>query len=242
MELSGTSTSNVSLCLADKIPQFGIAPYTLGLLIILFTPHICGATIVLTACSPDGIILATDGMSLRPKGHPPTITKCKIVQSGDCFFAISGMQDNSSLHYDLVPIAKRACQAKGTIPERATIFQNEARTEIQRAWDVIRKYDPVTTAVIRQAGPNSVAVAFAGGPPFVIAYVQFVEDDHGNMGIVPMHVDESNFASSPKYFQFGNANGQTYYQQHPEIKELGDLGFIREMLSGAIKIEQQKPA
>jgi hypothetical protein len=45
------------------------APHILGLLIVLFSSHVGESTIVLTACSGNGVILAADGLSLQPDAN-----------------------------------------------------------------------------------------------------------------------------------------------------------------------------
>lgn len=219
------------------------APPILGLVIVLFSSHVGESTIVLTACSGNGIILAADGLSLQPDANPPTaFPSCKIIQGADsCFFAISGMQDKKSIHYDLVPIAKRACRSNGSISSRARLFQKTALPEIERAWSQAKVNDPRSYAIMKAKGGNRVSVAFVGGPPFVVAIAEFIENTSGHMIPQQLKIDLGDAIHQTAFEGFGNDNFETYQRQHPEIGSLDDSAFVRTLLLGAISIENQKP-
>src|SRR5215469_15321518 len=186
------------------------ARHMLGLLIILFSSQVGESTIVLTACSGNGVILAADGLSLRPDANPPAaFPSCKIIQGADsCFFAIAGMQDYKSIHYDLLPIAKRACRSKGSIPSRATLFQDLATPEIERAWSQARSNQPRTYAIMKTKGGNRISVAFVGAAPFVVVIAEFVENASGHMVPQKLKIDQGDFVHQTAFKVFGNDNSE----------------------------------
>jgi hypothetical protein len=212
----------------------------LWLFLLFFVGHSsCSATLVLTACSRDGVIIAADGLSLKPGGNPPTVQSCKIMQGTDsCFFSIVGVQDINSIHYDLVPIARRFCRGNGSIVERAKAFEKNTLPEIRRAWNHIKAHEPAAYALMKRSGSARVSVVFAGGPPFTVVIVQYVEDFSGNMTIDNSMIDVSNLASQTAYETVGaSENVEVYQRQHPEIGRLNDADFLRSLLLGTIQLE-----
>jgi len=212
----------------------------LSLFLLFFAgPSICNATLVLTACSRDGVILAADGLMLRPGANPPSMQGCKIRQGTDnCFFSIAGLQDMLSIHYDLVPMADHACRGNGTIVERAKTFEKTALSEVQRAWDQIKVHDAASYALMKRSGSARVSVVFAGGLPFTVAIVQYIDDSSGRMVIDKSLIDVSNSASQSAYETVGaSENVEVYQRQHREIERLNDAGFLRALLLGAIQLE-----
>jgi len=230
-----------SLCSRETSHSRIIAAHVFWFFLILCAPKNGSATILLTACSNDAVILAADGLQLHPTDHTYS-EGCKIIQgSGDCFFAISGMQDNKSIRYNLVPLAKRTCQGAGSLPERSARFQKLARPEIQRAWKYVKAHDPTTYAFIKAKGPNRISVVFVGGPPFTVAIIEFVEDAQGNMAPSPNPIlDIGRFGKQPSYKEVGSVDVEVYHRKHPEIDKLDDLNFVRSLLLGAISVEQEK--
>jgi hypothetical protein len=207
--------------------------------LFLFFVGPSSATVILTACSADGVVIAADGLSLKPGGTPPFVKGCKIRQGADsCFFAISGVQDIAVIRYDLVPMATRACKSDGSIVERAKAFQIAALPEVQRAWRRIVAHEPDAYALMTRSSPARVDVVFVGGPPFTVAIVGYVEDSLGRMTIDNSTIDVSNFASKPAYRTVGaSENVEVYQKQHREIERLNDVGFLRNLLLGAIQLE-----
>jgi hypothetical protein len=216
---------------------------TLALGIFLFFllgSSLCHATLILTACSPTRIIIAADGLSLKPGAIPPSVPGCKIMQGADsCFFSIAGIQDIKSINCDLVPLAKRACRGNGSIIERANIFEQSALPEVQRAWQHIRAHEPEAYALMKRSGQAHVDVVFASGrSPLTVAIVQYVENASGNMVIDKRTNDISSFVRPPAYKEVGaSENADIYHRQHPEIGQLDDIDFLRSMLVGAIGLE-----
>jgi len=210
------------------------------LFLFLIGPAVCNATLVLTACSPNGVVIAADGLTLKPDANPPsTAEACKIMRGTDtCFFSIVGVQDIRSIDYDLVPMADHACKGNGSMVERAKAFEKIALPEVQRAWSYIKAHEPASYALMRRSGPASVCVVFAGGPPFTVVIVQYVEDASGRMTIDKSIIDVSNFASESAYENVGvSENVELYQRQHREIEKLNDAGFLRGLLLGAIQLE-----
>jgi hypothetical protein len=221
-------------------PVSHVAARGFWFLLVLCIPTNSSATILLTACSNDGVVLAADGLSLQPAIHG-FFGSCKIVQgASDCFFAISGMQDKKSIHYDLVPIARRACRGNGSLFDRSQVFQKMALPEIRRAWRDMKANDPNTYAFIEGKGPNRIDVVFVGGPPFTVAIVQFVEDERGNMIPEKPILDVGHYGGAPMRELVGSNNGLIYLRRHPEIDHLGDVQFVRALLLGAIDVEREK--
>jgi hypothetical protein len=151
------------------------------------------------------------------------------------------MQDKKSIHYDLVPIAKRACRSKGSIPSRARLFQKLATPEIERAWSQARGSDPRTYTIMKAKGGNRVSVAFVGGPAFVVAIAEFIENASGHMIPQKPKIDQGDAIHQTAFEAFGNDKYETYQRQHPEIGSLDDAAFVRALLLGAISVENQKP-
>lgn len=201
----------------------------------------CRATLILTACSGEGIVIAADGLLLKPGGDPPFITGCKITEgTDDCFFAVSGVQDIHSIHYDLVPMSINACRERGSIADRAGAFEKAALPEVRRAWQHIKAHEPITYSLMRRSGPARVTVVFAGDHPFTVAIVQYTENSSGNMDIDNQVVDIGSLVSNPAYERIGASdNVETYHRQHPEIDKLDDVGFLRSMLLGTIQLETE---
>jgi hypothetical protein len=208
-------------------------------LLFFIGPRACSATLVLTACSRDRVIVAADGLSLKPGGNPLFVQACKIIPGIDtCFFSIVGLQDIRSIHYDLVPMADHACKGNGSIVERAKTFEKSALPEVRRAWSHIKAHEPVAYALMKKSGPTRVSVVFAGGPPFTVTIVQYVEDSSGAMTIDKSVIDVSEFESQTSYEVVGTSeNVEVYHGQHPEINMLDDVGFLRGLLLGAIQLE-----
>lgn len=209
-------------------------------LLILAASYSSHATLILTACSGSGVVIASDGLVLKPGSNPPSVKGCKIMQgTNDCFFVISGVRDIHRIHYDLVPMAVRACRSSGSIVERANVFEKAAFPEVQRAWKHIKAHEPATYALMDKHGPARVAVVFAGGPPFTVAIVQYVENSSGDMAIDDRIVDVGDFASESVYHAIGETqNVKAYQRQQPEIEKLPKVDFLRALLSGAIAAEQ----
>ena len=96
-------------------------------LVLLFFihPSVCHATLIVTACAPDRVIIAADGLMLKPGQTPPSAQGCKIIQGTDtCFISIAGFPTNANIHFDMWSIASRSCRGSGSIIERAKTFQN----------------------------------------------------------------------------------------------------------------------
>lgn len=233
--------NNLTTVGTDVTPNAHIVPAKiLWLLLIFVTPNVCRATILVTNCSADRVVVGADGLSLHPEDtQHPTFKSCKIVQSGnDCFFAISGLQNYKAINYDLVPLARRACRGPGSVIERANTFKKVALPEIQRAWINTRKNNPRTYALLKRYGPARLSVVFAEGPPFTVIIVQFVEDSNGKMMPENSIVDACNFASHSVFRALGERqNVEAYQRQHPEIENLDDVAFVRSLLLGAIELE-----
>jgi hypothetical protein len=217
-----------------------IPAHVLWCILLFFAgPSLCHATIILTGCGADRVILAADGLSLSPGRNPPFRESCKIVQGSDrCFFAISGVQDIKDINYDLVPRAVHACKSRGSIVQRADVFEKDNLSEVRRAWNHIRAHEPAAYALMRRSGPARISAVFAGGPPFTIAIVQYVEDSSGNMSIDNSIVDVGNFAKQTAFETVGaGENVKVYQSQHREIGFLSDEDFLRRLLLGAIQLE-----
>jgi len=213
-------------------------------LLLIAGTSTCRATLVLTACSGDGVVVAADGLLLKPGGTPPSVKGCKIMQGTDtCFFSIVGVRDIQSIHYDLVPLAAHACKGKETLIERANSFEKTALPEVRRAWTHIKAHEPATYALMNQSGkPAHFEVIFSGGPPFTVAIVQYTEDSSGNMAIDNKVVDIGTFGSPAVYQRIGaSENVPIYDSQHPEVENLPDVDFLRSLLVGAIQLESRKP-
>lgn len=199
----------------------------------------CNATIVATACSRDGVILVADGLVLQPGSTPPSIKGCKITQGADsCFFSILGVRDMKSINYDLTPMAKYACRSGGSIVERAMAFEQMALPEVQRMWKYVKAHKPETYATVSRAGSARVQVVFAGGPPFTVAVVGYVEDSLGNVVVDEAKSNVCDFASKADYEVIGvSENVEVYHAEHREIEELDDIGLLRALVLGAIELE-----
>jgi hypothetical protein len=216
------------------------AKHTIWLVpVFLISAHVCHATLILTACAPDRVVLAADGLMLKPGGNPPSVQGCKIIQGADnCFFAISGEQDDASIKYDLVPMARSNCQRDGSIIQRANDFEKRALPEVRRAWNQVKAHQPEAYALMKKAGQARVSVVFASGPPFTVVIVQYVENALGDMVIDNSIVNTGNFVSQTSYQRVGaSENVEVYQRQHPEIGYLDDVEFLRRLLIGTIQLE-----
>ena len=213
------------------------------LLLILFCCPDCHATLILTACSGNGVVIAADGLLLKPGQTPPSVTSCKIMQgAADCFFAASGVQDIHSIHYDIVPIGIRACKGPGGIEDRANAFEKAAFPEVRRYVKYIKAHEPISYSFMTKSGPARISVVFVGDHPFTVAIVQYVEDGPGNMVRDKGHVDVGSFVDSPSYQAVGaRENAEIYHKQHSEIDKLDDVDFLRDMLLDPSELETAKP-
>lgn len=249
--LSAIADINVSIAqVFNNFTRFGspeplcsrvLSAYVLWLFLLFIGSYTCNATLILTACSRDGVTVVADGLVLKPGGNPPSLKGCKIMQgTDDCFFSVAGVQDIRSIHYNLVPMADHACKSSRSLVERAKTFQETALPEVQRAWKYIKMHEPAAYTLMKRSGSARVSVVFSGGPPFTVAIVQFVEDSSGNMTVDNPMIDVSNPTSQTAYESVGaSENVEVYSRQHPEIERLDDAGFLRGLLLGAIQLERE---
>jgi hypothetical protein len=219
-----------------------VAAHKIGLAFsLLCLPVTCNGTIILTAWSADKIIIAADGLSLQPDRAQPYKTSCKIRQAdngSNCFFAISGVQDDKDVSFDLVPLAHRACVGNGSLIERAERFKKVALPEVRREWRNIKRNNPNTYATMKRLGPARTAVVFASGTDWIVVIVQFVEDSTGEMVAMDSLVRTGNFATLPTFDMMGNYLGlEAYHREHPEVDRLDSTTFIRVLLIGALERE-----
>jgi hypothetical protein len=92
--------NNLTTVGTDVTPNAHIVPAKiLWLLLIFVTPNVCRATILVTNCSADRVVVGADGLSLHPEDtQHPTFKSCKIVQSGnDCFLQFLDCQTTKPL-------------------------------------------------------------------------------------------------------------------------------------------------
>jgi len=85
-----------------------------------------------------------------------------------------------------------------TAPEQVTPYPlrsllKTALPEVRRAWNHIKAHELATYTLMKRSGSARVSVVFAGGPPFTVAIVQYVEDSSGRMVIDNSMIDVSNF-------------------------------------------------
>ncbi len=201
----------------------------------------CHATLILSACAPDRIIVAADGLELRPEQVPSSAPICKIRQgAANCFVSIAGFPSNPGINYDLWSIARRACKENGPILERTNTFAKNALPEVRRAWKHIKAVEPTVYAALKKSfdGRAHMQVVFASGPPFTVIVVSFDEGASGNMIIGDPTISVADFASRTAIREVGvSEDAAAYRRQHPEAEKLETANFLRTVLLGAIELE-----
>jgi hypothetical protein len=227
-----------------KHPKVRIISAHIKWLLLLFfiDPSICHATLILTACATDRVIVAADGLALKPGQTPSSMQICKIRQGTDsCFISIAGFPSNAEINYDLWIVARRACKGSGSIVERAKTFENNALPEVRRAWKYIKVSEPAAYAALKKIsvdGRGHMDVVFAGGPPYTVVIVHFIEDASGSMTIGDPTISVPNLTGQTAIAEVGvTEDAAGYRRYHPEVTKLETRNFLRSVLLGAIQLE-----
>jgi len=228
----------------------------MGLLILLVGASTCHATLVMTACSAKQVVIGADGLRQTPGEFRPTTQACKIQQGAErCFFASVGVTHfpdiltptGKTSHFDMTSMASKVCQGKGTLGERALSFQKSSLDQVRRAMEHIRDYRPEVYAMLHPDGVRArIDVVFVeGGPPFSVAMVGWVEDEHGSIILDnnPIIVSSTSLDGHNKciYGAGVTQNVLPYERRHPELQDMNDADILHNVISGAISLEGNPP-
>jgi len=220
--------------------------------LFLLGPLHCDATVVLSACSADRVVVAADGLSIAPVGNTPTSATCKIRQaSDDCFFAVIGLKDFNGknngvpVSFDVPQMAAKACKGSGTIKERAISFQESSLPKVRSALKLIKERAPDFYAMLTPPGkPWSLYVVFAGGTPLTVAYVGYIEDANGNViaDVPGRHICAPRIVDNPEYYTIGQTdNVLAFWNNPPDAGGPDAPEFLRRQIQNAIRLEQIPP-
>ena len=202
-----------------------VCAHIAGLALLFAVSSRCSATVILTSCSANRVVVAADSLKLEVATAISPGTVCKIQQGANDCFAIDGAPSYSAndhsgwkYHYDLVPMAEEACRQSGTIGQRAERFGKAAFPAIRTALPIIRSQPHISALVGR---PFVLYVAFFGGNPLTLASVEFVEDGSGTIPPPKTTVCAANLTTSSDIGEYGYyLTANKYGREHPELNSL----------------------
>ena len=211
-------------------------PITACGILLLAAGSTVSATTLVAIWSPERLLLGADSAVITSDRKPPA-SACKVSQDGQSFYAFSGLVSDSSVGYDVMPLAHKAVQGFGDLSAHLKEFLQLTRDPLSRAVSAVRQDSPAQYLYLQQNHPV-LQVIFAEvqhGPPS-LGIAQFTLGPGGSLVGFDKIIAQGDDGRGTRIIYAGQQTQiRAYLHEHKDWAGVDPTVLLRDLIESEIK-------